>query len=385
MEVFKMDSNCDMKPTLAFTSTFSLLTNCATTLNTPRKCLARPSHSAPSPQRRLTPVAIVNSTAMNSSPAGPSVPFRVGHGFDLHRLEEGYPLILGGVKLDHDRGSISHSDGDAVYHCVVDAILGALCLPDIGQLFPDSDPRFKDCESHVFMTAAFERMRQEKFVIGNIDVTVILEKPKMSPHKLKMRENMAELLHTSLKNVNLKAKTHEKVDAVGENRAVSVHAVATLVHEDALLGDTVASAQTADFPSIGKSATETVLDMVTNRVADIQEITDPTKIPVSDEDPVQRLYNTVCTRKGADPESSWTARLFSKGRSKIAQKVGEEAVEVVIDAVKDDKSSVIKESADLLYHLSVLWADLGVTPKDVWQELASREGTSGIAEKAARK
>lgn len=380
-----MNSNCDMKPTLAFTSTSSLFTNRSTTLTTHRKCLARPFHSATSSKRRLTPLAIVNSTAMNSSPAGPSVPFRVGHGFDLHRLEEGYPLILGGVKLDHDRGSISHSDGDAVYHCVVDAILGALCLPDIGQLFPDSDPRFKDCESHVFMTAAFERMRQEKFVIGNIDVTVILEKPKMSPHKLKMRENMAELLHTSLKNVNLKAKTHEKVDAVGENRAVSVHAVATLVHEDVLLGDTVASAQTAEFPATGKSATETVLDMVTNRVANIQEITDPTRIPVPDEDPVQRLYNTVCTRKGADPESSWTARLFSKGRSKIAQKVGEEAVEVVIDAIKDDKSSVIKESADLLYHLSVLWADLGVTPKDVWQELASREGTSGIAEKAARK
>lgn len=373
-----------MNSPLAFTSTLSLPTYGLTALTVSRTPLAKPSLYVPSFKRRSTPVAIVNSTAMATS-VGPPVPFRVGHGFDLHRLEEGYPLILGGVKLDHDRGCISHSDGDAVYHCVVDAILGALCLPDIGQLFPDSDPRFKDCESHVFMTAAFERMRQEKFVIGNIDVTVILEKPKMSPHKLKMRENMAELLHTSLKNVNLKAKTHEKVDAVGENRAVSVHAVATLVHEDAVLEDNIASAQTADFPSVGKSATETILDMVTNRVADIQEITDPATITVPEEDPVQHLYDTVCARKGADPESSWTARLFSKGRSKIAQKVGEEAVEVVIDAIKDDKSSVIKESADLLYHLSVLWADLGVTPNDVWQELARREGTSGIAEKAARK
>lgn len=313
-----------------------------------------------------------------------SVPIRVGHGFDLHRLEPGLPLILGGVGLEHDRGCAGHSDGDAVYHCVVDAILGALSLPDIGQIFPDTDPRFKNCESHVFMTAAYERMRQEKFVVGNVDVTVILEKPKMSPHKLKMRENMARLLHTSLKNVNLKAKTHEKVDAVGENRAVSVHAVATLVHEDSLIDDAFSSAETSEFPSVGKSATETVLDMVTNRVADIQEITNPATIAVP-EDPVQRLYDTVLSRKGANPESSWTARLFSKGREKIAQKVGEEAVEVVIDAIKDDKGAVVKESADLLYHLSVLWADIGITPKDVWQELSSREGTSGLAEKASRK
>lgn len=369
---------------LAFSSSSPLGTTGLTTSLACKTHPKTPRQYVPLVRRRLTPVAIVNSTIAGTS-SGSSVPIRVGHGFDLHRLEEGHPLVLGGVRLEHDRGCVSHSDGDAVFHCVVDAILGALCLPDIGQLFPDSDPRFKDCESHVFMTAAYERMRQEKFVIGNIDVTVILEKPKMSPHKLKMRENMAELLHTPLKNVNLKAKTHEKVDAVGENRAVSVHAVATLVHEDSILEENIASAQTVDLPSVGQSATEAILDMVTNRVSDIQEITAPAKINVPDEEPVQRLYDTVCSRKGADPDSSWTARLFSKGRSKIAQKVGEEAVEVVIDAIKNDKSSVIKESADLLYHLCVLWADVGIAPKDVWQELASREGMSGITEKAARK
>lgn len=99
---------------------------------------------------------------------------------------------------------------------------------------------------------------------------------------------------------------------------------------------------------------------------------------------LDRLYATVEGRKGADPESSYTAKLFSKGRSKIAQKLGEEAVETVIEAMADDRAAMASESADLLYHLMVLWADAGLKPEEVWDKLAAREGTSGLAEKAAR-
>ena len=101
------------------------------------------------------------------------LPFRVGHGFDLHRLEPGYELVLGGVKLPHDVGCQAHSDGDVVLHCVVDAILGALGLPDIGQLFPDSDPRWKGQTSDVFLREAVRRMDEVGYRVGNMDVTLV--------------------------------------------------------------------------------------------------------------------------------------------------------------------------------------------------------------------
>ena len=308
--------------------------------------------------------------------------FRIGHGFDLHRLEPGLPLILGGVKLEHDRGCAGHSDGDAIYHCVVDSVLGALSLPDIGQLFPDTDPRFKDCESHVFMNAAYEQMTNKGYKVGNVDVTIILERPKMSPHKALIRQNIAQLLRTDVENINVKAKTHEKVDAVGENRAVSVHAVAMLVPivEDGTLKANVIGAK----ESKGEILTNDMLGMLGNRMKAIQDITTASGNGKSS-GAIEELYKTVWDRRGADPSSSWTAKLFSKGRGKIAQKVGEEAVEVVIDATSGKREGVIKESADLIYHLSVLWADMDITPEDVWNELRSREGTSGIAEKKSRK
>jgi 2-C-methyl-D-erythritol 2,4-cyclodiphosphate synthase len=321
-----------------------------------------------------------------------SVPPRIGHGFDLHRLEPGLPLILGGVLLAHDRGCAGHSDGDAVYHCVVDAVLGALSLPDIGQLFPDTDPRFKGAASHVFMTAARERMAEKGYQIGNLDVTIILERPKLSPHKASIRENIARLLDTKLENVNVKAKTHEKVDAVGENRAVAVHSVAFLVPVTELLeSGAVSSASVSDNVSAGAFVAGDLLRVVSQRTKSIL-LEDPERSSKSGTeckqiDGMQRLYEVVNSRKGANPSTSWTAKLFAKGRAKIAQKVGEEAVEVLIDAVSGsdgDRSGVIKESADLLYHLNVLWADMGIRPDDVWKELRSRESTSGIAEKQNR-
>lgn len=159
---------------------------------------------------------------------------RIGHGYDLHRLEHlapsghGRPLVLGGVRLEHDRGPVGHSDGDALLHAITDAILGALALPDIGQLFPDNDPRWESADSRVFVERASTEMRARGWSIANLDATVVLERPKVSPHKEKMRENIASMLGIGVDRVNVKGKTHEKVDAVGEGWAVEVHVVVLL-------------------------------------------------------------------------------------------------------------------------------------------------------------
>ena len=158
---------------------------------------------------------------------------RIGHGFDLHRLVEGKDLVVGGVKLAHDRGCDAHSDGDVLYHAVTDAVLGALGLNDIGQLFPDSDPKWDGADSAIFLREAFMRMRAEGYAVGNLDCTVILERPKLGPHKPAIKTNLAELLGCEVSQVNLKAKTHEGVDALGENRAIACHVVVLLVSDTA--------------------------------------------------------------------------------------------------------------------------------------------------------
>ena len=156
-------------------------------------------------------------------------PPRIGHGFDLHRLEVGRPLVVCGQTLDHDRGCVAHSDGDVVYHAVTDAILGALAQQDIGQLFPDNDPAWKNADSRIFVEEAVKRMRAAGYAVGNLDVTVILQKPKLSPHKAAMHANLVALLGCDPSQVNLKGKTHEHVDALGENRAIACHVVVLLV------------------------------------------------------------------------------------------------------------------------------------------------------------
>lgn len=162
---------------------------------------------------------------------------RIGHGYDLHRLEplppagRGRPLVLGGVRLGHDRGPVAHSDGDALYHAVTDAILGALALPDIGQLFPDNDASNESRNSEDFLAAACAKVAEAGWCVVNVDATVILERPKLAPHKEAMRSNIARALGIEEDRVNIKGKTHEKVDAVGEGRAIEVHAVVLLVRD----------------------------------------------------------------------------------------------------------------------------------------------------------
>lgn len=161
-------------------------------------------------------------------PSRPAI--RVGHGYDLHRLEPRggagvRAFVLGGVGIEHDRGPVAHSDGDALLHAVTDALLGAIGEPDIGQLFPDTDPRHDAQDSRVFLEEAVRRVRAAGYGVVNLDATVICERPKIGPHKAAMRANLCGLLGVGSDRVNVKGKTHEKVDAVGEGRAVEVHVV----------------------------------------------------------------------------------------------------------------------------------------------------------------
>jgi len=166
------------------------------------------------------------------------ISYRIGHGYDLHRLEpintadtssaRAKPLILCGIPIDHDHGPVGHSDGDAALHAVTDAVLGALGEPDIGEIFPNSSPKWKDADSSLFLRDAVARARASGFSVINMDLTIILERPKISPYKDKMRLNLANLLEVPTDCVNVKGKTHEKVDAVGEGRAVETHAVVLL-------------------------------------------------------------------------------------------------------------------------------------------------------------
>ncbi|KAB2017173.1 hypothetical protein ES319_D08G143400v1 [Gossypium barbadense] len=160
-----------------------------------------------------------------------SLPFRVGHGFDLHRLEPGYPLIIGGIDIPHDRGCEAHVAGDVLLHCVVDAILGALGLPDIGQIFPDSDSKWKGAASSVFIKEAVRLMHEAGYEIGNLDATLILQRPKLGPHKEAIKSNLSQLLGADPAVVSLKAKTRKKVDSLGENRSIAAHTVVLLMRK----------------------------------------------------------------------------------------------------------------------------------------------------------
>ncbi|KAL3926682.1 MAG: hypothetical protein SGBAC_013376 [Bacillariaceae sp.] len=178
---------------------------------------------------------------------------RIGHGFDIHRMapleEAKQPVIIGGVEITHkdqkwtdkdgqyveaggiyetQLGLIAHSDGDVIYHSIVDAIFGALTLPDIGQVFQDTDPRWKGCDSSKFMEHAYTVMDGYGYQLGNCDVTLILERPKVAGFKPAMKENIVRLLCTEPGRVNIKARTHERVDSVGELRSLSCHVVLTL-------------------------------------------------------------------------------------------------------------------------------------------------------------
>ncbi len=154
--------------------------------------------------------------------------FRIGQGYDLHRLVEGRPLILGGVSIDYEKGLLGHSDADVLLHAITDALLGAAGLGDIGRHFPDTDPAFKGADSRKLLSEAVALVVKAGWVIVNVDATIVAQAPKLAPHMPLIRESVAKAMGVQLQRVNIKAKTNEGCDAVGRKEAIEAHAVALL-------------------------------------------------------------------------------------------------------------------------------------------------------------
>jgi len=157
------------------------------------------------------------------------LPFRIGQGYDCHQLVEGRKLIIGGVEIPHHLGLLGHSDADVLLHAITDALLGAAALGDIGKHFPDTDPQFKGADSRTLLKEAARRVVATGYRIGNIDATIIAQRPKLAPHIGAMCANLAQDLGLELNQVNIKAKTNEKMGYLGREEGINADAVALLI------------------------------------------------------------------------------------------------------------------------------------------------------------
>lgn len=153
---------------------------------------------------------------------------RIGHGYDVHRLVEGRSLVLGGVRIPFEKGLDGHSDADVLTHAVMDALLGAAAMGDIGKLFPDTDDRYLGADSIALLREVDRRFTEAGYRLGNLDVTVIAQRPKLAPYINQMRQNLAAALHTELQNVSVKATTEEHLGFTGSGEGIAAHAVCLL-------------------------------------------------------------------------------------------------------------------------------------------------------------
>lgn len=156
---------------------------------------------------------------------------RIGHGFDLHQLVEGRKLILGGIEIPHQRGLLGHSDADCLIHALSDAILGALALPDIGHYFPDDDPANRDLDSSLILQKAISLTKEKGFSVGNVDLTIIAQRPKLIDFVPAIRSNLSSLLQIEPDCVGIKATTHEKIGSLGREEGIAAHAVCLLYQQ----------------------------------------------------------------------------------------------------------------------------------------------------------
>ena len=154
--------------------------------------------------------------------------YRIGIGYDIHKLIEGRDLIIGGVKITHEMGLLGHSDADVLIHALIDAMLGALALDDIGTLFPDTDPQYKGIDSTILLKKVYEYVQNKGYAIVNIDSNIIAQAPKMMPYIPKMKEILCKILDVKPEDLSIKAKTKEKLDAVGQKLAIEANAVVML-------------------------------------------------------------------------------------------------------------------------------------------------------------
>ena len=157
---------------------------------------------------------------------------RVGLGYDVHKLVEGRKLIIGGVNVPHEKGLLGHSDADVLIHAVMDSILGALALGDIGKHFPDTDERYKGADSMKLLEFVYNLINEKGYGIGNTDCTIIAQSPKMAPHIQNMRENIAKALNTSIENINVKATTEEGLGFTGAKEGIAAQSICLLVKVD---------------------------------------------------------------------------------------------------------------------------------------------------------
>jgi 2-C-methyl-D-erythritol 2,4-cyclodiphosphate synthase len=160
-----------------------------------------------------------------------ALPYRIGHGYDLHRLREGGVLVLGGITVSNDLSPVAHSDGDVVLHATVDALLGAMGWGDIGEHFPDTDTRWKGAASRVFVEHVIGRVAESGYSVGNLDITVLAERPKLKAFKAQMVRSLSGMLRVAAESVNVKAGTNEGCDAIGRGEAIAAHAVVLLAAE----------------------------------------------------------------------------------------------------------------------------------------------------------
>jgi 2-C-methyl-D-erythritol 2,4-cyclodiphosphate synthase len=157
--------------------------------------------------------------------------FRIGHGYDVHRLVENRKLIIGGVEIPYDKGLLGHSDADVLLHAICDALLGAAALGDIGKHFPDTDEKYKNVDSRLLLKKVCELISEKGYRISNIDATVVMQKPKMSPFIENMKSNIAADCNVSIDCINIKATTEEKLGFTGDGSGVSAHAVCLIYSE----------------------------------------------------------------------------------------------------------------------------------------------------------
>lgn len=154
--------------------------------------------------------------------------YRIGLGYDIHKLTQGRDLIIGGVKITHEKGLLGHSDADVLIHAIIDAMLGALALADIGTLFPDTDPKYKDIDSTVLLKHVYDLIKSKNYAIENIDSNIIAQRPKMMPYIPKMKDTLCKVLNIEEDRLSIKAKTNEKMDAVGQEQAIQASAAVLL-------------------------------------------------------------------------------------------------------------------------------------------------------------
>ncbi len=154
---------------------------------------------------------------------------RIGIGYDVHKLVDNKDLILGGVKIDYDKGLLGHSDADVLLHAIIDSILGALVLGDIGSNFPDTDKKYKDISSKILLENVYNKMNELKYTIGNVDCTIVAQKPKVSQYINQMRKNIANSLHCDISKISVKATTTEKLGFEGRKEGISAHSVCLLI------------------------------------------------------------------------------------------------------------------------------------------------------------